>query len=183
MLIWTWRFGNAILSRHPISDAELIRLPAYAQWESWLGGQKDSVRCDIKFAGQPIEIIAAHLSPRSESVRVHSVDQLIESSSSTSATIIAGDFNSAPKDFPFCSRDADGRNAIDTMSGLFQRLPSVLPDEEGFTFRSHQPDRVIDWIFASNDWSVKQFEVDPARFSDHRMIHAELELPTDQLAQ
>ena len=101
VLGWTWRFGNAILSKFPIDRARLIKLPAFAQWESMLAGQKDAMACDVVVNGQSVRVVAAHLSPRNEAIRVSSCRAIMADAEQTDLPVIVlGDFNSTPSGFP-----------------------------------------------------------------------------------
>ncbi len=204
VLFWTWRFGNAVLSRHPIQNAKLLPLPASAQWESWLVGKKQGVLCEMEIKGQPIQLIATHLESRSEDTRVESVkavlkilgksnfDQSVSEKSkgdskesdktalsqSELPTFLVGDLNSTPTHFPNSSVDTNNENAINLLdvSGSFQRLPDQMPDEDDMTYHSDGPDRVIDWILIPKDWQFQRFVVHPSTLSDHRLIFSDVSL-------
>ncbi len=61
------RFGNAVLSHHPIVETEFIDLPGYAGWETVLGGKKRAMACTIEInGGSQIVIVAAHLDTRGD---------------------------------------------------------------------------------------------------------------------
>ena len=36
--LWSWQFGNAVLSRYPIREAQEIEMPGYARWETVMAG-------------------------------------------------------------------------------------------------------------------------------------------------
>jgi len=174
VLGWTWRFGNAVLSKHPIRVASVVDLPSYATWEVAVAGKKRALRCEVEAPQGSFVVIAAHLSHRSEAVRAESADVLSsEVSRSKLPTIVAGDFNSAPTGFPHSSKDAQGRNAIEVLSAnqSLSRIPAELPDASEFTFSSNDPQQVIDWFFIPSDWSVVDYRVTKTELSDHRPIH------------
>ena len=52
-LVGRWYFGNAILSRLPISEPEVVNLTPLAQWESWLVGHKRSLGCTDRVTKRP----------------------------------------------------------------------------------------------------------------------------------
>ncbi len=93
VLCWTWRFGNAILSRLPIKESRVIDFPSHRMVESILAGKKRGLSCSIEFDGRLVQIDGVHLSHRSEAVRAKSTELL-------TASILAGDFNSTPTGFP-----------------------------------------------------------------------------------
>jgi endonuclease/exonuclease/phosphatase family metal-dependent hydrolase len=148
-LVWTWRFGNAILSKYPIVDAREVSLPGEVGWETILAGKKRAVICELDAAGNRFRVLGAHLSHRSEPVRVASAKMIAAlAADSPSPLVVAGDLNSTPPGFPHSSHDADGENAIAILdrSGRFKRSPLAAPDEEGMTYPSVQGIAVIDWI-------------------------------------
>ena len=174
VLGWTWRFGNAVLSKHPIGNASVVDLPCYATWEAAIVGKKRALRCEIESPQGSFAVIATHLSHRSEAVRAESADVLSsEVSGSKLPTVLAGDFNSAPTGFPHSTKDAEGQNAIEVLSvnQSLSRIPAELPDSFEFTFSSNDPQQVIDWFFIPSDWSVVDYSVTKSGLSDHRPIH------------
>ena len=176
----TWRFGNAILSRHPITASELVELPALKTWEALLAGKKKSLLCQIDIHGQTVHVGAIHLSHRSESLRVSSARTLLKHTKRTAEPIIlAGDFNSTPPEFPGSIRSPVGENAMEVFdkSSLFHRLPQTPRTEREFTFRSDAPIRTIDWILASTDCSFREYETIHVKLSDHRPVVAVIQLP------
>lgn len=176
LLTWTWRFGNAVLSKHPITHAEVIDLPGRSAWETALAGKKRGLACRIQVGNEEVRVIGAHLSSRSESLRAQSADVLIDIAGGSSIpTIVAGDLNSTPTGFPLSIRDRDGNNAIDTLdaSGSFRRSPQydVLTADD-YTFRSDNPRSVIDWILIPPNWRFLEYAVKDSRLSDHRPVFA-----------
>lgn len=177
----TWRFGNAILSRYPITEAAPIDYPAYQGWESWLAGRKRGVLCRLELPdGRPLLCVAAHLSHRSEDVRVASIKQLCQlGRQRDEPLIIAGDFNSTPTGFPGSRSSSGGENAMDVLDaiGRFRRSPEQVPEPDQLTFPSVEPKRVIDWIVAPNSYGFERYVVVPSELSDHRPVVADLALP------
>lgn len=177
-LFWTWRFGNAILSRHPISSAQEIKLPDYLALETWLAGKKRGVLCDIEWSGRSLSLAAVHLSHRSEGLRVRSTRQLIElAAEKTTPLFVLGDLNATPPGFPASHRDADGKKTLAELdaSGLFSRYPQAVPTAADLTYHSRQPESVIDWILIPNDWHFVNYAADPSGLSDHRPVVANVE--------
>lgn len=179
VLAWTWRFGNAVLSRYPVKNVQRVQLPGYANWETILAGKKQAVLCDVEVSNTPVRLIAVHLSHRSESLRVQSAEKLVElAQDSPIPVIVAGDLNSTPGGFPKSNRDPGDRNAIEVLdkSTLFHRSPAKAPrDASQFTFHSAKPKSIIDWILSPPDWKFHNYSVHPSRLSDHRMIVTDVE--------
>lgn len=179
VLVWKWRFGNAVLSKYPITNARVADLPSYSTWETVVAGKKRGLICDIRVDDQVVRVIGTHLSHRSESLRVSSAAALVDiAAGSRLPTIVAGDLNSTPPGFPKSSSDRNGNNAIATFgkSGYFQRSPTDRPlTENDLTFHSVEPSCVIDWILIPLDWHFLQQTVELSQLSDHRPIYADIE--------
>lgn len=177
---WTWRFGNAVLSRYPISEAREIEQPGYAKWETVLAGKKRSLFCEIEVGVHTIGVVAVHLSHRSEDLRAVSAQRLLDFTSGYGhPVILAGDFNSTPSGFPDSRTGAGGQNAMDLIddAGLFQRLPIDPPtDPEEYTFRADDPRRVIDWILVPGSLTISDYSVEASDLSDHRPVVADVVL-------
>ncbi len=171
--LWTWKFGNAVLSRFPISEGQVIELPGYAWWETILGGKKCGVTCNLDTGAGDATVVAVHLSHRREAIRVASADAIVELARQNALpVIVAGDFNSTPPGFPH-SEVADGRNAMQVFaaSDLFRQQPEKAPAEAaGLTFHSQQPTMLIDWILTPRDWGVSDYRVVDTELSDHRLV-------------
>jgi endonuclease/exonuclease/phosphatase family metal-dependent hydrolase len=187
LLTWKWRFGNAVLSKYPITEASVIDLPAYSAVESLLAGKKRGVSCTINISGQPMRILGVHLSHRSEAVRAQSATVLTQITSSESVpTIVAGDLNSSPTGLPNSQSDPEAGNAMDILdaSAQFQRRPAQAPrDRAEMTFPSAQPEVVIDWILIPKNWKFTDYRVEASTLSDHRPVLAELLLQPAQSAE
>ena len=178
VLWWKWRFGNAILSKAPISNAYVVDFPGYKWWETLLAGKKRGVKCEVTFNGSHHVIVGCHLSHRSESLRVQSAQFLVDDiRGGFDPLFIAGDMNSTPSGFPKHNVDKQERNAIEVFdrSGLFVRNPATAPPEEtSLTFPSTNPQMVIDWILISNDYSFQDYRVLKSDLSDHLPIYADV---------
>lgn len=177
-VFWKWRFGNAVLSKFPITNAQVVDLPGYSILETILVGKKRGVICDLQLGEREVRLIGVHLSHRSESVRVSSAVMLVDLAlESALPTILAGDMNSSPPGFSKSATDPNGKNAIEIYdsSGIFKRLPmDGPPANDQLTFHSNEPDRVIDWILIPADWQFLQYNVELSKLSDHRPVYADI---------
>ena len=178
ILAWKWRFGNAILSKYPISNARVVDLPGYSNWETVLAGKKRGLVCDIALDDRAIRVVGVHLSHRSESLRVSSAAALVDIAAQSSLpTIVAGDLNSTPPGFPQSASDSSGNNAMATLddSGRLRRNPIVTPPtDRDLTYPSVEPRCVIDWILIPPQWRFVQYGVEASRSSDHRPVRADV---------
>ena len=181
VLFWTWRFGNAVLSRVPIHEAKTVDFPSYSMIETVLAGKKRGLNCSVEFDGARVSIAAVHLSHRSEAIRAKCTELM-------TASILVGDFNSTPKGFPGTVTDNDEGNAIDRLDATsrFQRRPLNPPHKDTeMTYHSAAPQSIIDWVLVSTDWHIADYQAVPSLLSDHRMVVAELipvvtDMPSDQ---
>ncbi len=178
----SWKFGNAVLSRFPIVDAELMEFPVLSEWERLFAGAKQGVVCTLQLSpAVQVRVAAVHFETRSEAVRVGSARVLIAAGETGPPMIAAGDFNSTPGDFPGAERSGVG-NAMDLLadSELFQMQRSP-PTENEMTFSSTQPRSVIDWILAPARFRLEHYHVLASDLSDHRAVVANVELaPTSE---
>ena len=183
-LYGSWKFGNAVLSRLPIVDADSIEYPVFSRWEHVLVGSKQGCLCTLQISpSQQVRIVPVHLEVRSEETRVASVNEIIQvANRSTLPTVFAGDFNSSPASFPLARQTAAGRNAMDLLaSSRVVRIPEAAvadaqPTTQEMTFTSTEPDRVIDWILPSSHFACEDYQVLNVELSDHRPVLAKLRL-------
>lgn len=180
VITWKWRFGNAVLSRHPIVESRAIDLPGFSSIESILAGKKRGLDCLVEVNDQKIRILAVHLCHRSEAIRAESAEILRERAASDSTTtIIAGDFNSSPQGFPDAESDPARGNAMDRLdaSELFSRRPVKRPTSDSeFTYHSAKPTSTIDWILAPRESPILEYRTVPSALSDHRPVWAQISL-------
>jgi len=157
LLFYKWEFGNAILSRFPISDAELVKNPAFKNYEAQFFGKKESCLGKISAPGLNLTIVGVHLEVRDEATRAESMALLaeLEASRPDELFLMMGDFNSKVV--------FDGS----------ERLLSTGGGEE-LTFPSSDPNRRIDWIFASPGLELKDGRVFGGHLSDHLGVSAEV---------
>lgn len=176
------RFGNAVLSRHPIREAELIELPGFAAWETILGGKKNAVACEVELPdGSRLCVVGAHYDTRGdEAIRIASARAVIESVKDKGVvTVLAGDLNSTPSALPGARVGVDGRSGVDILveDGGFGRTTSDNEtDGAEPTFPSWGPDRAIDWVLVSEAGSLKQIEVYDSDLSDHLPVVADIDI-------
>lgn len=169
----SYRFGNALLSRYPITETRFIRLPLLSKKEAFFAGNHDSMLATVETPQGPVRILVCHLEARSEVIRVAAAKLLrgIIAEEDTPCLVI-GDLNSAPS-FAVGHYTTDvGENAVDILvqGGLLSAGPSATDWKQYLTFSSEKPDRAIDWILATPNVQLDSPQVVPSLLSDHRMI-------------
>jgi len=177
VLFWKWRFGNAVLSKHPIKNPRVIDLPAYSRLESLLVGKKRGVVCDVEVGGRTVRIAGVHLCHRSEKVRAESAALLAAmAAESAHPFFVVGDLNSTPPEFKEGNGSTETVNAIRVLDTCerFQRRPVSKPVLTEMTFHSATPRAVIDWILIPRDWEFRNYAVLPSNLSDHRLVSTEV---------
>ena len=158
-----YEYGNAIWSKHPFVNVEVIPIPEFTDE---VGGYYEN-RCVIKseydFDGKKLAVLNSHfgLGKGEWDNAVATVLALAEKLEGP--LVLMGDFNMTP-DNP-----------------LIQKLATVFTDSHAFvgkdvtTFPSHAPDIRIDYIFV-RDARVLDTDTVQKVVSDHFAITAEIEI-------
>lgn len=170
------RFGNAILSRWPILNAERIELPAFSKWESWFVGKKNALLVTLDVKGKPLRVLGVHLEVRDPNVRQASVPILANTiAASDTPTLIAGDFNCKLIEVD-PAKPADINQSASSRLLKETSLTWIQADQhhklQG-SFPSLKPKRLIDYIFADDTFAWEAFDVIDSDLSDHRPVIAE----------
>lgn len=176
------RFGNAVLSRYPLSDVERVDFPAHSRFEDLVAGSHDGILCRAELpGGGKVRILGLHLDYRSTAVRVEAACMILELQRRSSIPlIVAGDFNSTPRDFPGARATPSGENALTMLlEAGFRTLPAAAPAAADFTFPARRPRKVIDWVLAAPPWEVRKRTVLPILLSDHFPVMVELWRPVE----
>lgn len=162
------RYGNAILTRHPVLDTSSVRLRPFTDY-------RVAAHARIDVDGRPLDVYATHLHHTQEggAVRAEQVSDLIAfvERTRTAPVVLAGDFN-APADAPEFDPLADYADAFGTLH----------PDADVSTLveaKGHTPRR-IDHVFADAAFRPVAARIvlgDPVggvQPSDHRGVWARL---------
>lgn len=171
-----YRFGNAVLSRHPILSAELVDYPHYSRAERWLGGQKLGLLVTVQLGEQPVRLLAVHLEHRSPAIRVETARVILELARQPGPPLLlAGDFNSQPREFLGAELTLEGDSAISVLiDGGYLTDPMGPPDKEDLTFPSTDPAEVLDWMLVPEGWEIVDREVPRVTLSDHLPVFTTL---------
>ncbi len=178
------RWGNAILSKYPITSSRCVNFTPFATWERIVAGHKKGLLCEIRLGEDSvIRVFGVHLDTRSEETRIQAVE-MIENirRESKSPLILAGDMNTGPLDFPQVKPAADGQTAMSYLldTGAYRTAPLRDPAPEDFTFHAAGPTGVIDWILVSRDWEIISRSVLGGTLSDHKAVLMDMQLQHKQ---
>jgi endonuclease/exonuclease/phosphatase family metal-dependent hydrolase len=169
--------GNAILSRHPIVDAELITYPKYRPIQRALLGDKRGMICTIQpVDGSPFRLVAVHLDHSIPAARVATARLLKDLVAKQKLPVVlAGDFNSAPKEIPGYIPDENGDSAVQMLIETHRHLPDIAREEGAeLTFPSAQSELALDWILVPEHWRLKTKQSPAGTLSDHRPVFADV---------
>ena len=175
-----WDFGNVLLSRLPIREAEKIELPPYSDFEKLIAGNHDALMAVVDIGGgETIRLLGAHLEVRSEEARVQAAQSLISTQRAYSdPMILLGDLNSTPPGFPDSQTSRLGQNTVELLEsfGGFQRRPARgRATHRDFTFPTQAPRRIIDWILPDQNFRIMEYGVLRSfQESDHLPVAATL---------
>lgn len=152
-------YGQAILSRFPLSEAKVHQLIGKPEWE-----QRIALSVEVSHPKQKLTFVSTHLNHMNEENRIEQVEQLNELAEGWQhPAILAGDFNALPTSEPI---QILGKKWVNATNG---------PDL--FTFPADRPGRQLDYVFFAGPdaFEVLQSEVIPeAIASDHRPIVVDL---------
>jgi endonuclease/exonuclease/phosphatase family metal-dependent hydrolase len=155
-------FGLAVLSRHPIISSDKIELTS-------TGEQRIAAAWQIELEdGFAIELVVTHLG-LDAAERSTQAAELADFVSGRSHLILAGDFNEVP----------DGGDVYPTITAdLADTWVEAGDDSGGFTIPVSDPDRRIDYVFATPDWGAPlAAEVLATDASDHLPVLAAVPRP------
>ncbi|RZV36671.1 MAG: hypothetical protein EX272_07705 [Chromatiales bacterium] len=156
------KFGNALLSRFPITHAERVPLPAFKQHESMLFGNHDAIRATIAVdETSHLDVWGLHLEVRDQATRISAAQHIAEQVDSDRPTVLAGDLNSE------LSTDAPTQTALDTFLGIVESERPLLECETTATFPTMAPKRRLDWIVHSPRLERVECGIGDAQLSDH----------------
>ena len=156
------RYGTALLSREPISDAESVRFEPTP-----LLPPKGFVVATVAWPGDRgprIDVVSVHLDPLRREVREAQAARLVAALRARGRPlVVAGDFNCDWDDEPTLPRLCDELG-----------LRAYCPDDpDAATFPS--TGRRLDWILCSRDLRFRECRLVTDPLSDHQAVTATLE--------
>lgn len=144
-------YGQAILSKHPLGETKVHRLPGD-------GEPRIAFEAVVKLESQPLRLVSVHLDHQQDARRLKQAETLVkELSASTEPLILAGDFNDVP-DSP-------------VMKAFGEALTPVEKSEPRLTCPAAGPKVEIDHVFLRGLKATSPVTVLPeAVASDHRPL-------------
>lgn len=157
-------YGNAILSRFPIIEAKVFRIPDVIEDNGKYREPRTVTRAVIELTDMSrIAVYTSHFG-LSEPEQEHAVSTVIELLKSEALPyVLMGDFNMTP-DNPL----------IHKLSEVAYGAEDLLRDAK--TFTSHAPEKKIDYIYTSNRVTVKDANVIEIVASDHFPLCEDIEI-------
>jgi len=154
-------FGNAMLSRYPIIDQKLYRLPSRDNYEPRL---MMMISCIIE-SGDTVHFYNTHLDHHRQDsdrpIQVEAIKKIIKNDQSK--IIFTGDFNCQP-----------GSESLNIITSVLSRCPS-----DALTYSTNEPIWTIDHIFYTEDHGIyfQKFNVIQEEMaSDHFPIIAKFQI-------
>lgn len=154
-------YGNALLSRYPVKNAETIMIPDPVLCI----GDGFETRCLLKAeldVGDSLTVLVTHFG-LNKSEQKNAVKTVLQNLGAEKL-ILMGDFNVQPDDKVLLPIRKQLKDAA-------QRFNKPL-----YSFPSDVPDRKIDYIFASKAVKILSADIPPVVLSDHRPHIAEIEI-------
>ena len=157
-------YGNAILSRWPILEARVVRIPDPVRDDHPYRESRTVSRAVIELPdGRRFAMLCSHfgLSPFEQEHAVTTASELLRAENLPYA--MTGDFNMTPDDPLLAPINAVARSTDDLLAG-------------GQTFPSHAPEKKIDYIYLSRDARVVSAGIVERMASDHFPVFADIEI-------
>jgi len=144
-------YGQAILSKHPLGETTVHRLPGD-------GEPRIAFEAVVNFKSQPLRLVSVHLDHQQDARRLKQAETLVkELAASQEPLILAGDFNDVP-DSP-------------VMKVFGEALTPVEKSEPRLTCPAGEPKVEIDHVFLRGLKAASPVTVLPeAVASDHRPL-------------
>ena len=158
--------GNAILSKYPIVNVEIIPIPTIPESERDEEGwyeERVLLIADIDIGGKINKVIVSHFGciKKERDLIVDKISKILDKED---VLVVMGDFNALP-------------NAPE-LQPLYDKMTNAA-DEKGnkdFTFASYNPYMCIDYIFVKKGVQINSCVVHKEKASDHYPISAVLKV-------
>jgi len=154
-------YGVAVLSKFPLYNTKTYSLTS-------IGEQTVLVRADVQWKGEPLSVYVTHLGETEEDRSTQTAEILEILSENTNRKILMGDFNSLPD-------SEQMKSFTQVVSDAWTRAGNPMIDPLGYTSDSLEPQKRIDYILVSPEFTVKTCEVIRGVYgSDHLPVWTEI---------
>lgn len=154
-------YGQAILSRFPISNAKVHLLPGKPEWE-----QRIAFSVEVAHPKQKMTFVTTHFNHLNDENRIEQAETINELAEEWHhPVILAGDLNALPRSEP--------------LQVLEKKWVNAASGPDLFTFPAKHPGRQLDYVlFTGKDaFEVLKSEVIPESVaSDHRPVVVDLRM-------
>lgn len=166
------RYGVAVLSRHPIADAETHHLPNGAETE-----QRVLLESSLDVRGVPWTFATTHLGLAEDVRRRQAIDVLDRLDDRTERVLLTGDFNATPDSDAIERLTERFRDAFaEAQLGDANTFPTSSNERnEHGTIEVSRPPGRIDYVFYTPDLRLRDVELVESPASDHSGVVADLE--------
>lgn len=151
-------YGNALLSRTPINSPRTVHIPDAPVVDDEYYEHRCFYTAYLKLRDRTVRVIGSHFGLANGEHKNAVAAVAEELDREKLPTVLMGDFNMTPA-------NAD-------LKPLYDRLRSV--DDTLYTFPSDVPDRKLDYIFVSPEFTVRKVYVPDTQASDHAPFIADL---------
>lgn len=156
------RYGNAILSRHPLDEIARVPLPAAEGDEArvLLGAR-------VRLGGAFVRCYVTHLEQSSARTRRRQADAVADAVEARPGhAIVAGDLNAV-----------DGAGELAAFRERFVDAWPAAGDGSGHTHRADRPGRRIDYVWHTSGLVTRRAEVLASPASDHLPLLVDIAVP------
>jgi endonuclease/exonuclease/phosphatase family metal-dependent hydrolase len=148
------QWGNAILSRYPLTSVELYDLPP-----DDILLLRGFIVAEVDVDGKTLTVINTHFSERADQdeIRAMQSSAILSTWNNKPATVLMGDLNSLPDS-----------QAIEILleAGLID-ISREIGEQPTYTYYAAAPDHQIDYIFVTTDLGYSEFSIPATTASDH----------------
>lgn len=155
-------YGNAIVSRYPITFAETVKVPSAPRIYKGYYEDRCLLKSIVKTPTGDLCVMCCHfgLMPNEAELCAKTV---VDAIPADLPTVFMGDLNLTP--------DSD---LLDPVRSVLVDTDTYYKGECNFTFPSDKPDIKIDYIFVSRDIKVEEVEIPNVIAADHLPVVADI---------
>lgn len=157
-------YGNAILSKYPINNIELIKIddPIIKDEDVWYES-RSIIKCNILIDNNNINVFVTHLGLANQE-QINGVNKLLEIIDNSKQNILIGDFN----------MESNNLN-IKKLNNILEDTNKYNEQDNCFTYPSINGIKKIDYIFINNIKCINSYVVKKIG-SDHLPVVSNIEI-------